>query len=256
MGARRVTANCFENQMNIKLFFVLSAFSMASYAQPRILLEACNRIENSAQRLECLDELMKNRGSDSKEIDSSEAAAIKRAKSVFAGLESSIQIGTSLDNYARLILEPNKELGVLKSEAPGLSQKALEKLREALDAYTDAAIIWRKSIYESQDGGIFVGKILNPEMTGLMYLVNKYNLPTTSVLLNTHLPADVAIRQIWWYAKQRTQEAFDIIDGKVEAVLDEKPESTELTVNRRVVNKEGCKDKYSAHYDPKKCEPL
>ena len=164
--------------------------------------------------MECLEQLMQLQGATPKSTDSgSQIAALKRARSAFAAVASTVQSGVTFNNYSQLIMEPAKELGILRQEASTLNPLVFEKLQSAVAAYNDAAIVWRASIYQSQDGGILIGRILNPEQTGLVPIVNKYGLHTTTMLFNPHLPADSAIARIWRYAEMKTKEAFDITDG-------------------------------------------
>ena len=112
-----------------------------------------------------------------------------------------------------LILEPAKELGVLRQEVPNLDSAALTKLGEAVAAYNDAGTVWRASIFNSQDAGIFFGQILDPNRTGLNAIVNRYRLTTTTVLLSTHLPVEAALSTIWRSAEMSAKNAFEIADG-------------------------------------------
>lgn len=201
--------------MSIK-FFVALLFAFCSSlanAQTKALLEACNAIDDKTKRMECLEQLMQLQGATSKSnVSSSQVPALKRAKSVFAAVASTVQSGVSFNNYSQLIMEPAKELGVLRQEASTLDPLVFEKLQSAVTAYNDAASVWRASIYQSQDGG-FMGRVLNPERTGLVPIVNKYGLYTTTVLFNQHLPADAAVAKIWHFAESVTKEAFDITDA-------------------------------------------
>lgn len=73
--------------------------------------------------------------------------------------------------------------------------------------------IWHASIYNSSDGG-FLGRVLNPNYTGLQGLVRKYNLPTRTFLLSEHLPVDSALPIIWKYAEESAKGAVDILEGR------------------------------------------
>lgn len=202
--------------MTFKLFFAaaLAWAAALANAQPRVLMEACNAIDDRAKRMECLDQLMQlqpanvgsARNGDSQEL------ALKRAKAAFASIASVVQTGISYNNYSALILEPAKELGVLRQGAPVLNTQVFEKLSESVRAYNDAAIVWQASIYQTQNAGVF-GRILAPDRSGLMPIVNRYGLSTTTVLLNQHLPAEEALAKIWRHAALSSERAFDIADG-------------------------------------------
>lgn len=207
----QVMFNRLLDPMSHKFWVATLLFTCLSIAnaQPRALLEACNAVDDKAKRMECLEQLMQLQGTTS---SSPQATTLKRAKSAFAAIASTVQSGVSFNNYSVLIMDPAKELGVLRQEAPTLDPLVFEKLQAAVAAYNDAASVWRASIYQSQDGG-FIGRVLNPERTGLMPIVNKYGLYTTTVLFNTHLPADAAVGKIWRYAEMTATEAFDIAEG-------------------------------------------
>lgn len=207
----QVMFNRLFDPMSQKFWVATLLFTCLSLAnaQPRALLEACNAIDDKAKRMECLEQLMQLQGTTS---SSPQATTLKRAKSAFAAIASTVQSGVSFNNYSVLIMDPAKELGVLRQEAPTLDPLVFEKLQAAVAAYNDAASVWRASIYQSQDGG-FMGRVLNPEQTGLMPIVNKYGLYTTTVLFNTHLPADAAVGKIWRYAEMTATEAFEIAEG-------------------------------------------
>lgn len=209
--------------MSIKLFvaFLFVFCSTLVNAQPKALLEACNAIDDKTKRMECLEQLMQLQGATSKSNDSNpQPIALKRAKSAFSAVASTVQSGVSLNNYSQLIMDPAKELGVLRQEASTLDPLVFEKLQSAVAAYNDAEIVWRASIYQSQDGGIFAGRILNPVQTGLVSIVNKYGLETTTVLFNPHLPADAAIAKIWGFAEMFAKEAFNIAEARQRPTLE------------------------------------
>lgn len=177
-------------------------------------MDACNAIEDKEKRVNCFSELVKIQEGNKKSSEpSAQALAVKKAKDSFFAVSSAVDSGVSFNNYSSIILEPAKALGVMRSDAPQLDTIVFENLQSAIDAYNDAARIWHASIYKSQDGGVFVGRILNPDMTGLTSIVQRYGLETRSVLLNTHLPPEAAITKIWRFADQRIKEAFRIAES-------------------------------------------
>ena len=204
----------FISAMATKFFIatVLCGIVSVANAQPKVLLEACNAIDDRVKRMECLEEIIRHPTAKHDAKDA-QAAALKRAKAAFAAIASTVQSGVSYNNYSVLILEPAKELGVLRQEVPNLDSAALTKLGEAVAAYNDAGTVWRASIFNSQDAGIFFGQILDPNRTGLNAIVNRYRLTTTTVLLSTHLPVEAALSTIWRSAEMSAKNAFEIADG-------------------------------------------
>ena len=203
-----------RNAMAAKFFIATTLWVIASvvYAQPKVLLEACNSIDDRARRMECLEEIMQRQAAKHDAKDA-QTTALKRAKAAFAAIASTVQSGVSYNNYSVLILEPAKELGILRQEVPNLDSAALSKLSEAVAAYNDAGTVWRASIFNSQDAGIFFGQILDPVRTGLTSIVDRYRLSTTTVLLSTHLPVEAALSTIWRSAEMSAKNAFEIADG-------------------------------------------
>ena len=188
--------------------FALS-LSGPAHAQSATLLEACNAVEDRDKRLVCFKEL----ATLNSPITSTTVAASNRVKSAFAAVAGAVKSGISLNNYSLLVLEPSKELEIFRQGKPTPNQRALDLYGEALQAYRDAEKVWHANIFKSSDAGMFFGKILNPQMTGLQGIVNKYNLPTREVLLNKHLDANIALELIWSYARERTKAANDEIES-------------------------------------------
>ena len=224
-----------------------------SFSQPQIILEACNKIENPSDRLTCFNEVIKIKSAlpITSKIDS-EQIAIDRTKKTFIAFQEVIKNGVSLNNYKSLIEEPIKEVGLLKLELRGEMPHMIGTLDEVIRAYKDAEILWHASIYESQDGGIFVGKILNPETTGLSRIVEKYNLPTEKKLLNRHLSFEIAIQKIWNHAEHLTRKAF--FDQNSSTTNSDEGDILNSNVFRplKPIDKK-CKDKYDIFYDSKVC---
>lgn len=191
---------------------ILFGVSICSIAQTNNLLEACNSLEKKEKRMECLKELFEFNKKD--ESTNSKSAALRRLKAAFAGISGSVNAGLSYNNYKTIIIDPARELGIFKQEVPAASNEALESLDAAVMAYNDAERLWRASIYESQDGGIFFGKILNYKNAGLTDIVLKYNIPTETVLMNPHVSANQALPIIWRFAEQAARLSIEILEGK------------------------------------------
>jgi len=199
--------------MIFKRIVIMILYCVASLAsaQSKMLLEACNALENRDKRMECLKELMQQPVTKN-DAKSAQTVALKRTKAVFAATASAVQLGISYNNYSILIMDPAKELGVLRQEALDLDPGVLEKLSEAVAAYNDAATVWAASIFRSRDAGLF-GRVLDPDQTGLTSIVRRYHLSTTSVFLGTHLPLDAALSSIWRSAEMSAKNAFNMAEG-------------------------------------------
>lgn len=210
------------------IYCVALPFCWTAYAQPTALLEACNAVEDKEKRLACFKEL----STYINPTPSATAANAKRVKNAFAAVAGAVSSGISLSNYSALLLEPSKELEIFKQERPTPSQQALDLYDDALLAYRDAEKVWHASIYKSSDAGIFFGKVLNPNTTGLQGIVKKYNLPTREVLMNPDLPAEAAIGIIWRYARARTQAANDATENLEIDTTNQNPQSNFKSLNK------------------------
>lgn len=197
------------NKFSAWIAFLPLLLSTVVFAQNNVLLEACNAIEDREKRFSCLQEI-----AALKSVNSHDATSFKRLKAAFAGIAGAVNAGLSYKNYQSLIVEPAKELGVFKQENSNINPEALKFLDKAVSAYNDAERLWRASIYDSQDGGIFFGKILNYQALGLSDVIRIYNLPTTTVLMNPHVSVHAALPIIWQYAEKNAKLALDDIEGK------------------------------------------
>ncbi len=178
-----------------------------------VLLEACNAINEKDQRLACFKELSVLRNPTTSDAPMSKASS-ERVKNAFASVAGVVNSGVSLNNYSALILEPAKELEIFKRMTPKQNQQAIDQFDEALVAYRDAEKVWHASIFDSSDGGLFLGRILNPKFTGLQGIVDKYGLPTKQILLTEHLSAEIALPIIWRYAGRHAKAANDALENK------------------------------------------
>ena len=196
-------------------FVALSGAISIANAQSQVLLEACNAIDNRSKRMECLSDLVRlhTEKTSTGNLNDIKSTAVGRAKAAFAAITEIVRTGVSYNNYSVAILNPAKELGILRQEVPSLDEIALDKLDQSVRAYNDAATVWRASIFQSKDTGIFKVKVLIPELAGLTQIVNRYRLGTTTVLSYPHLPADTAITKIWGEAEVLWKQAFEIVDG-------------------------------------------
>lgn len=176
-------------------------FSVVASGQSSILLEACNNLVDSEKRLVCLKEVF--RGNDDKFSQKNES--LERLKNSFLGIQGVVNSGVSYRIYAEKILEPAQAIQIFSANQKGESSGALRSFQEALETYRDAEILWRAYITSSRDGGIFVGRVLDYKNLGLSYLIEKYQLPTTTVLLTSHVELQPSLRIMW----ARAESAFN-----------------------------------------------
>lgn len=233
------------------IFIALIFLSLSATSQSNILLEACNKIDNQDNRLDCFKEVYKSSEQKTTAIDRQQIA-IDSMKKEFAELQQIIKTGISYNAYLEAITKPAMKLGSLKLEIGGEMPYMTKSLEDAIVAYNDAAAVWRASIYDSMDGGIFTGKILNPEQSGLIEIVNKYNLRLESKLLNTHLPPNEAILKIFKYAEDKTRDAFTEIAPPQKNTTENKIDTNHFLEIIPTIEK--CKNKYNVDYDPRVCE--
>ncbi len=205
-----------------RLFVCIALATFGSVqAQSTMLLEACNAIEDKDKRLACFSELSSLKASTATDA----AAAGKKVKNAFASIAGAVNSGISLNNYSTLILEPAKELEIFRQEKPTPNQRAIELYEEALVSYRDAEKVWHASIFDSSDGGLFLGKILTPRYTGLQGIVEKYNLPIKKILLREHLSADLALPIIWQRARELAKNAGEALEKPVPDNANQEPKS-------------------------------
>lgn len=233
--------------MKIVVFVFFFFFGLPVFSQSIILLEICNKINNPDERLLCFKEVY---GSSGRLVnsDNEKKSALNSFKKDFSELEQVTKIGVSYSVYLDVVTKLAMRLGSVKLELGDEDSGKIKYLEDAILAYKDAEILWRAKIHETKNGGIFVGDILNPEVTGLMGIVKKYNIRVESKLLNSHIQFDEAILKIFQYAEEKAKIAF--AQG-VESIGD----SESKKPSRRNTNTgERCGSKYNLDYDPAVCE--
>jgi hypothetical protein len=166
------------------------------YAQTSVLLEACNNLQDSAKRLQCLKE-------------ATQAPAVKapqpaeRMRAAMLTLQNAVNSGVSLSQYRALRLEFVREVGAFKASAPE-DVEAIGWLDESLTAYTDAERFWAANL---QYGGST--HLLDPDdmaQLGMGEFVKKYSLPFTDLYWNKWLGLD-GLPAIWRFAKEMADRA-------------------------------------------------
>lgn len=197
-----------RRMLRVLLVCVTVLLHINAHSQSTKLLEACNSIEDKGKRLACLKELSALTGQTSPQNSS-----LKRLKASFAAIDGSVSAGISYNNYKSMITDPAREVGIFKQENPKIPNQTAELLDSAVRAYNDAEKLWRASIYDSKDAGIF-GKILNYRELGLSEIIGRYDLPTSVVLLNDHVDVSRALPMIWKSAAKFAKDAFDSLENE------------------------------------------
>lgn len=187
-------------------FLFLIVLSSTAAAQSPILIEACNNISDNEKRLSCMQELIKGFSGVS-----SNDKSFDRVKNAFLGLQGAVNSGISYNAYAQQVVEPARALEIYKVSS-NADIVVIDMFEKALQAYKDAQSLWRASIYESQDGGVFFGRVFNYRRSGFSGVVQKYNLPVTKILLNDHLSIDLALPLMWRQASEYNKMAIDRIE--------------------------------------------
>ena len=215
---------------------VIVATSCISLAQSPLLLEACNNIPNGKKRLLCLQELMKQAPQNAlatppqvpipasgplpavssvtpaNSVTQQAAPNTTTIKRLFVSMQAAVKAGLSLNQYQSLVLELTKEMAIFKSENPSASPKGVDRLEMALNAYQDAETIWHAKIFDSIDGGLFVGRILPVELNNFQGLIKKYGLPTGSWAFTKTLLPEESLAIIWTYALDVSKHGFRYLD--------------------------------------------
>lgn len=173
-------------------------------------------MQDSTKRLECLKAAFDV--SPKKQLGHEAAAdSLKRA---FAGMQASINVGISYNNYQTTLLDLAKAVATYKQDA---GQEGIERSRlfdAALEAYGDAGTFWERSIsfYARRGNDIAYSGGMPVSLNGLDWLVNKYNLPTTKSDfwgLERGLPVQTTRAAIWRIASKKAEDGFSTGTGKM-----------------------------------------
>ena len=182
-----------------KAIFILTLLSSSlAVAEPTALLEACNNIPTSANRLECFEELFKSRPQAQ---SSSSASNLREA---IIGLNGAIASQISLSQYKALRLELAKQLSIYKASTNANSH-VVQLASESLNAYTDAETFWSANIREGGSRGL-----LSPEdmaSLGMGGFIEKYKIPLTDLNWNKWVSRSNGLTSIWLYAKNKADLA-------------------------------------------------
>lgn len=218
------------------LGLVIAATSCISLAQSSLLLEACNNIPDTKKRLLCLQELIKlapknalatppqvpmpapvplpadSPVTPAYSVTQQAAPNTTAIKRLFVSMQAAVKAGLSLNQYQSLVLELAKEIAIFKSENPSASPKGVDRLEMALRAYQDGETIWHAKIFDSIDGGLFVGRILPVESNNFEGLIRRYGLPTGSFVFTKTLLPEESLTIIWTYALDVSKHGFRYLD--------------------------------------------
>ncbi len=191
-----------------RLLLSLVAAPMVAFSQtPAVLIEACNSMQDSAKRLECLKAAM---GADKAPAKRDLIDPVRRA---FGNMQASLDVGVSYNNYQLAILDLAKAVSAFKQDAGAGGVDIAHNFDAALDAYSDAGTFWERSIsfYARRDNEISYGGGLPIGLNGLEWLVSKYSLATSkSDMLGIHrgLPVQETRAVLWRIAKERAAKGY------------------------------------------------
>lgn len=200
--------------MNYKIVaaaWLLATSSAACAQAPAVLIEACNSIAEPEKRLECLGAAM---GTGSAAAQAQPLAVVSRA---FSGMEASLNVGISYNNYQIAVLDLAKAVAAFKQDLGEMGTAAAKLFESAVEAYSDAGTFWARSIefYARRDNSIAYGGGLPVSMNGLDWLVSKYSLTTVKSDIwgiERGLPVQSTRSEIWRIAKQKTAMAIAAAD--------------------------------------------
>jgi hypothetical protein len=183
-------------------------------AQPAaVLLEACNAVQDSTIRLECLKaavgEVKRKAPHD----------ALSRA---FIGFQGSLASGMSLLSYQAGVQELARELAIYRSEAPPEAAAGLAMLHSALETYSDASAFWNASItfYARRDSSFAYPGGLPMQMVGLEWMLRKYDLPVRKSDIwgvNGGVPTDAGRQALWTHARAESERGFALLANPPQA---------------------------------------
>lgn len=161
--------------MTVRKIFVLSIslfFSKALMAQSPVLLEACNAIQDSQRRLECLKEITKNAQPSQPKDDGTQRRIIQAINSLNTAIDSSV----NFQQFQQLRLDLAKELGVFKSN-PSHNEAAASLINDAVSAYTDSEMLWSVSLRSR----VSVFEIRHHDKLPVWDIASRYGIPTKRI---------------------------------------------------------------------------
>lgn len=192
------------NRALMPLFAALFAGHLHAQT-PSVLIEACNAVQDSVKRLECLKAAM---GVTPAKPPSAELDTVMRA---FSNMQASLNIGISYNNYQLALLDLAKAVATYKQEAGDKGAAAGKLFDSALEAYRDAGTFWEHyiSFYARRGNDIAYSGGLPVNLNGLDWLVGRYNLPTTKSDIwgiERGLPVETTRAELWRVAKARAAQ--------------------------------------------------
>jgi hypothetical protein len=194
-----------------KIVLVAALLANLAYGQtPSVLVEACNAIQDADKRLECLKAAMNSTGATKKTPDS------EALESAFSGMQSSLDVGISYQNYQTALLNVARETGFFKRSAAPNLMPAITKLEEAIDTYKDAGTFWEASIrfYANGDNSLAYSGGLPVQQVDLMWMVQKHQLPTRKADiwgLWVGVPTDEGRSAMWGKAKALSENGIALL---------------------------------------------
>jgi hypothetical protein len=195
----------------ITFYLVGVIFFQSVGAQSTVLLEACNAIQDSIKRLECLKEISKTPQAQSSKSDTS----IKRMIEAIGSINSAIDSQVSFNQFQQLRFELAKEVGVYRSSS-AQNAKAAALLSEAVAVYTDAETLWgagiryRRTVFDMREiDSIGIGDVVSRHNIPMVRIGYQGPQPAVFNQYGFHL-AD-GLRQLSKLARSKTNDAMEIM---------------------------------------------
>lgn len=188
---------------------LLALSPLAAFAQPAVLLEACNAIQDSAKRLECLKAAAGPAAT--------QPAAHEAVVRAFVGLDGALSSGMTIASYQAAVQDLARELALFKRDAPPAAAPAIERLGKSLDVYGDAATFWAEAIrfYSRRGNDLSYGGGLPVGMVGLGWMLTKYGMIPKAhadmLGINVGIPVDAGRRYMWYRAKELADEGIALL---------------------------------------------
>jgi hypothetical protein len=187
------------------------SFAVAlAQAQPAgVLLEACNALQDSAKRLECLKAAI----GESQQKAPAKFEAVTRA---FVGLQGGIDSGMSYRAYQSAIVDVARELAIFARDAAPEHAAGVHRLQTALDTYGDAGTFWVRAIefYARRGNDIAYSGGLPMKLVGIEWMIGKHSLPTRNSDiwgLNAGVPTDVGRSLLLRKARVQAEEGLKLL---------------------------------------------
>lgn len=250
----------------MRSFFValILLFSATVHAQAaKILIEACNSIQNQEKRLECMMAAMKSASDNVSQVERNSPSSkssdemqmvndkAEKSRKKYSGLIrastaliASIESGVTFAQYQLLVQSLVVETAVGKKESAEANEiRALNHFELAVDAFKDAEVFWKNEfqIFHNYNTGVSEKNEFVPiETVEFAFLVNKWKIPTGKTGLHgttVVMPRGLAINTLWKAGKKEieTGESELLFKSTAQLVNESKPPVPELKFHDRPI---------------------